>query len=333
MKIEIVDNKTFMVGETVYEVGDELKLTDAEQAVLNEIVALEQKLSDLKQKLVDVCHLAERNFIPSVGDAAHELSRAGIEFSYKLSVFVNDLHRRIGGLLPIVFNEDKTKVLVRERKQDGQGLEDVNYTVASVKRSIKMNMMEDQRLLAIAMAGDKKAVKIDMKKNLKFHFQPIEFSKTTAVDVLESMKAGVIDLLEKRLYLSEMLVLFKKAGSLQGGSPVEKTCFEGAAVNMAVQSPDPGAQRERWEGIVSYAKELGPDSLAFVSRKAPGQPKKGAPQEPETVVLSVLHRDCRAETIYFTADSGAQRKFTASEKTVGTFEAPGGSERFVPLFS
>lgn len=325
MKVEIVDNKTYMVGEMVYEVGDEVILTDAEKAALEDLRVLERTMSDLKQKLVDACHLAERNFIPSVGDAAHGLARAGMEFSYKISIFVNDLHRRIGGLLPIVFNDDKSKILVRERKQEGQGLEDVNYTVASIKRSIKLNQLEDQRLMAINLAGDKRAVKIDMEKNSEFRFQPIEFTAPPIKvgGILEKMTAAIQDLLEKRLYLSESMVLFKTTGEN----------LSGAAVNMSVQSPDPGAQRDRWEGIVGYAKKSMFDSLAVVSRKAPGQPKKGAPPEPESVVLSILHKDGKAETLVFTAEPGPQRKFVPSEKASETFDAPGGLERYQVLLS
>jgi hypothetical protein len=321
MRVEVIDGKTFVCQEKVYEIGDELELTEGEQKVLAEIRGLRQELRSMKQELINQCHLAEKNFLPALGDIAHSMSSKAIEYSYKMSRFVNDLQSRVGGLLPITFDEGQTKVIVRNRQSEGQGLEDVNYTVASVKKTMGMARLEDQRLIAVGIAGKKEAVRIDLGANDRYDFQPVEFfAETKGVPLRDAIAKVVEELLKFRLYLTDSMILLK-AG--------EKDTCEGAVLNLSIQSPDPQAQKGRWEGITAYAKDMAAGTLVMISRK---MPEPGKPLAVEQVAVSYLPREGDPMTLLFSAivENGERRFVRGAEWTKG-FVGPGGEERFKPL--
>lgn len=320
MRIEVIDNKTYVAAGKVYEIGDEVELTEEESAQLAEIRALEEKILSVRQEVVNVCHLADKNFVPELGEKAHELSDLGIEYSYHISKFLSNFQKRVGGMLPITFKEGKTGLVVRERTNDG-GPEDVNYTVASVKRSIGMSRLDDQRDLAVALAGgDKRRVKIDLSVNDSLKFQPVEFEAGHLdADVL----AGVLEevLKDKRFFSDTLIMLSNVEG--------EDSC-RGAVINVGLNSPNPKANRDRWEGFGKYAAVKKPAVVAVVSRAT----EKGAEDKTvEKIVLSFLS-DTEKKILPFVIDRGPDGIPTyLRQEWVPGFEGPGGEVRYAGFIS
>lgn len=257
MKVEVIDAKTYVVGEKVFEVGAAIELPSELQAKLVRIHDLDTELRSLRQEAVTLAHLAQHNYAPELSLCSHKLNGQSIEFAYLTSSFANELHRHFGGLLPFTFNEDKTKVVVRERTRISDvDFEEVNYTVASVKRMLGMNRLEDQRLFAVRMAGEAKNVRINIKNNEAYQFQPIEANVIWQADDLAGFAKALVlatnDLLATKRNPADTLVL---------AHPVVATF--GTSITRILQD----GTKMRMDGIQRYAKEKNTSMVGVVVRK------------------------------------------------------------------
>lgn len=281
MKTQIIDNNTFVVGEDLtFEVGDDVPLNDDESQLLQRVRDLETEMLEVKQNLVNACHMADKNFAPGLGENAHRLSTLGIEHVYVMSKFINSLQDRLGGLLPLEFTKDKMGVKVRSRRQEAHGLEDLNYTVTNVKRSLSMNRLEDQRILAIEMAGSKENVVIDLSMNEERKFQPIESVIGDVPDLVafaELLEKATFKLLKERFYPGNSIVLVK---IVEEGEDPDKAWV----INMNLQANNPNAAKARWDAIGKFAEEVKPTAVASVHRK-PGESK-----DEKSICISILGR-------------------------------------------
>lgn len=263
MHTEIVDEKTFIVEGKSYEVGDALELSEDEEALMAQIRKMETQRDEITQMLVTTCHLAEKNFVPEIRQPAHEYALLTLELSYQINIVFVKIEARIGGILPLQFNEEKTKILVRER--DVMKREELNYTVQSVMRSLAMTDWDDQRKIAIHMAdGKKENVNIDCSVAREFGIQPIV---APLPDVFGILKAAAT-VMEKSPGIQSTLIL-TKAGVA-------------SIFPKDIARPTP----ERWQAIVKYARHFQPESLAFIVRKSVG-PKN----EFVDLYVSFLHKN------------------------------------------
>jgi hypothetical protein len=261
MKVEIIDAKTYVIGDKVFEVGAEIALPKFLQDKLSQIQALDIELRNLRQKAVTLGHEAPFNYSAELSGCAHALNGKSIQYAYLTSSFANELHTHLGGLLPFNFSPDKTKAVVRERSRISDvDFEDVNYTVASVKRMLGMSRMEEQRLIAVRLAGDVKKTRIDFGKTDSYQVQPIEvdldWKPGDLLGFTSTIVKAVADQLIAKRNPADTLVL-ASAKQMTGATRM------GTSVLRIV----PDGTKMRMDGIQRYARETGAYMVGVVSRK------------------------------------------------------------------
>lgn len=262
MKVELIDTRTYIIGDKVFEVGSDIALPKVLEDKLSQIRALDAELRSLRQKAVTLSHEALFNYSTELSDCAHMLNGKSIQFAFLTSSFANELHAHLGGLLPFNFNADRTKAVVRERSRlSDVDFEEVNYTVASVKKMIGMTRMEEQRLIAIRMA-DVSRTRIDIAKNEHYQFQPIEvglvWKPGDLSGFVSSIVKAVADLLVVKRNPSDTLVL---AHAKQADA--ESAASSGTSV-LRIMSD---GTKMRMDGIQRYARDMMTHMVGVVSRK------------------------------------------------------------------
>jgi hypothetical protein len=294
MHTEIVDEKTFIVGGKSYEVDDALELSEDEEALLAKIREMETQRDEITQMLVTTCHMAEKNFVPEIRQPAHDYATLTLELSYQINIVFVKIEARIGGILPLQFNEEKTKILVRER--DLAKREELNYTVNSVMRSLAMTDWSDQRKMAIHMADEKKEnVNIDCSVAKEFGIQPIV---APLPDVFGILKAAAT-VLEKSPGLQSTIILTKA----------------GVASIFPKDTARPAPKR--WQSIVRYAKHIQPESLVFITRKS-----VGTKNEFIELYASFMHKDAKIKPFHHILKLTLTPRETETSDQLEGFGAP-----------
>lgn len=175
----IVDEKTFMIGDKTYVAEQELELTPEEQATLTEIRETDHDLRKLRQELIDIVHATDKTFIPEIQSKVHTMGLMGTALKVKIPLFVMGIAVRMGGRLPLTLDQDLTKVTVRARNTG----ESLNYTVATALDATMLTTLAEQRSMAFALVdGDRTKTKIDGSIEFEHNFQPVELDVSLADD-------------------------------------------------------------------------------------------------------------------------------------------------------
>jgi hypothetical protein len=179
----IVDEKTFMIGDKTYVADEVIELTPEEKASLDEIREADAKLRKLRQDLINIIHTTDKTFIPEIQSMVHSMGFMGTALKVRIPLFVMGIAVRMGGRLPLTINQELTKITVRPRNTG----ESLNYTVATALDATMLTSLAEQRTLAFALAnGDKTRTKIDGAVELDHQFQPVELDVSLSDDMLRN---------------------------------------------------------------------------------------------------------------------------------------------------
>lgn len=180
----IVDEKTFMIGDKTYVADEVIEITPEEQAALDEIREADKSLRKLRQDLINIIHVTDKTFIPEIQAMVHTLGFMGTALKVRIPLFVMGIAVRMGGRLPLVIDQALTKITVRQRHTG----ESLNYTVATALDATMLTSLAEQRTLAFALAdGDRKKTKIDGSIELDHQFQPVELDASINDDMLRNV--------------------------------------------------------------------------------------------------------------------------------------------------
>ena len=180
MFTQIVDDRTFIVGDKQYSAGDKVDLTPTETDDLATIRKLDADLRALRQDLINKTHETDLTFLPEIVADLHELSIMGTALRVAIPQFIMGLSKRMGGRLPVELDATLTELTVRERRQG----ESINYTVPTALDILNLGQIREQRELAFALAGNRTATKIEAPLDREYGFQPV------TINVAGSLKIG-----------------------------------------------------------------------------------------------------------------------------------------------
>jgi hypothetical protein len=112
--------RTFLIGSDIYEIDQEIELTDPEQAVLGQIAELTTRINDSRVQVFQLCWSTTRDVDPELADAYYEFEDMRFEHSTKSTGLLRTICRRLGGILPLSLDvqRDTPRVLVRQTHQD-----------------------------------------------------------------------------------------------------------------------------------------------------------------------------------------------------------------------
>lgn len=179
----IVDEKTFMIGDKTYVADEVIELTPEEKVALDEIREADANLRKLRQDLINIIHTTDKTFIPEIQSMVHTLGFMGTALKVRIPLFVMGIAVRMGGRLPLTINQELTKITVRPRNTG----ESLNYTVATALDATMLTSLAEQRTLAFALAnGDRTRTKIDGAVELDHQFQPVELDASISDDMLRN---------------------------------------------------------------------------------------------------------------------------------------------------
>jgi hypothetical protein len=249
---QIIDNTSFTVGGETYEEGDVVNLADEERLMLGEIKRINNENKALKQWLLDKCHATERKLIPEIRPAAHTLALNSIRMREGVSILINKMHSRLGGMLPLKLDDDLSEFKVRAVSPQ----ENLNYTVSRVLDLVGINELLHQREFSFSISQERADSRIDMSQNNRYQFQPIivmDFMQEDEEDkpTFETrLIAGLTEFLKKHPRPSKTLVMLDTDLA--------------HIINLQIQKPG------RWEKIVEYAEAMEPH-IIYVIEAVPGK--------------------------------------------------------------
>lgn len=248
MFTQIVDDRTFVIGETTYSAGDKVALTPDEEATLARIRNLDKELRAKRQNLINRVHETDRTYLPDIVCDMHDLSVMGTEMRIAIPTFILDLNKRMGGRLPLDIDEVLSTITVRERRQG----ETLNYTVAAAMDLLMLTGIREQRELAILMAGDRKDTAIDCNLDRQIGLQPVTIRKTLAESDITNAAVKFLVKIPRPATVSFVVV----------------TDTESHIFNPFEQRKDQRRQ-DPWQPVVDFAKSVKAKRLALLIQTGP----------------------------------------------------------------
>jgi len=258
---QYVDGENFIIGSKSFTVGDVVELDGEESEILAKIKYINLTIIELRQFLVDHCHVAERGLDPAIRPAAHAFKMLGAEMKYLLNRILNRFASRIGGNLPLKLDDDISKFTIRPLSN-----ESLNYTPSAVLALLNMNEMVSARELSFKFAKERKDSVIDTRLNERMKFQPIiVHGFVDQGSVRPRTETAVASFLEKSPRPHKTLLMMDHADVYM----------------INIQAPNP----ERWKKIREYADSIKPDVI-WVLETQPSPEQKVS-----KVALSAMYLD------------------------------------------
>jgi hypothetical protein len=255
----IVDQKTFKIGDKIYESGDKVELTEAEEEILRWVRDAEEESVEIRQRLVDFLIQTDRETAIEIARSAHRLSWLGNETKSQIFSLVNRLQDRIGGQIPVRLEKDLSSLIVRPLRMDSESL---NYTAPRIRAMIGIEPL----MPVVDLAKILGKITVDVRLNKDLEFQPILVNVEKAEEAsYEMFLEAVTNLLKKRPHLSSIFG-FETAPTEAGGLTVW------LMLAPAWGGPDP-RNAQRAEAIKSFAKEKKPEFIFVLNNPKPESPK------------------------------------------------------------
>jgi hypothetical protein len=299
MFTSMVDETTFEISGQVFEIGDKVELIEEEQHLLEDIQRLDSERLTLQQSLIDMVHMADKNIVPGLREPAHTINGVSLDLSYALNRLLHAIQTRIGGKLPLDFEDNYKGIKVRGKRQG----EPMNFTVQSVKQSLNFFQFEDARNIAVKIAADDKTfITFPLEQNKKWGFQPIVCAFGTDMFTFE----GLMDLLQE--YIKE------KPG-------IPNILFMVGPEQTLIATVD-DRNKQRSAKIIECLKGNDLSAICFVHRSAVQKDKL-------TVTVGYMTNHHKKTG---TIDLSVSDKVTTVGDVKETFEVPGG-EVYVNAFT
>jgi hypothetical protein len=295
----MVDETTLEIEGKVFEIGDEIDLTDDEKEMLKDIQALDKHRSELQQWLISAVHLAEKNVLPELREPAHEINGVSLNLSYYLNRLLYDIQTRIGGKIPMDFKDQYSKIVVRAKRQG----EPLNYTVQSVKQSLNFAQFEAARDIAVKLVGDDKTrVKFDLALNTEYGFQPVAIDIAKGAVTLEAITEALSEILKEKPGIPSLIFLIDSAKSDGDKGRVFAT-------------PLDDRQPARIPKIIEFGKKMEVEAVCVISRG-------GVKKDMLPVSVAFQKGDTRKTTVLEVALSS--KEVSIIEEKEGEFDVPNG---------
>jgi hypothetical protein len=247
MRTQIIDDRTYVVGDMTIQVDDTLELVDSEKESLAKIQELNRERMKLQQDLINQCLQTDRNYVPAMTDASVRIADVTLEMSYSMNVLLNDIYKRMGGMLPLLFEEDYTSLKVRPKQPD----EELNYTTKYVKNQVGFDRFEDVIAVMRDLTEAPEEIGFDIDLNTKHKIQPLILSRLITTSDLPAIADSVKKIVEKKSDVKGMVILINCKKSI-----VEGDEREGSTIFFMEERPTP--QRiDRMKGIAKITEPSG----------------------------------------------------------------------------
>lgn len=147
-----IDSKTFLIGQTSWNVGQQVELTLHETALLEEISSLGTTVNETKLSIFDQCYQLTSAYDAVLSNTFFMHEQNTRRLGFLTSTLMHEVCKRLGGLLPLRISTEGNKgVFVRDMTNPS---ETVVLTNDLVRRASRFdNAIGDVRLFMGAMIG------------------------------------------------------------------------------------------------------------------------------------------------------------------------------------
>lgn len=310
MRLQIIDDMTYAIGDGVFEVGDDISLTDEETAYLEGIKELEVERKGYQQRVIDFCLEEDRNFKPEYAEPADAMTYSTLELSYRQYLLRLTVQRRLGGLLPMEYKKGYEGLVVQPKNPQTE----VNYTLGHLKRQIGFQAFEDLVGLAKGLHPEGRSPLFDINHNDEVGIQPVIAKfKFDGKEPVTAVAEAAVPILEKKSAIGAMIILTNNTNA--GIFDIKEEQVE----NYHVFLQDDPRNPTRFNIIKSVAKKLGTQTIIVIQSTAPGPDP--AVHERLFSVMSFTKTEEKSTRLSHKLRVSAQPKEITIEKGVGTFDA------------